>query len=319
MMQEVSGGLQINAGGGTRKEVIMEMDQNSLLSQLNAFTRRAHTLDEVYLFDVILCDNEIDRDGDCFSDSALAELQKRFVGVTGIFDHDPRSGNQNARIFRTEIVTDPARKTKTGQPYRCLKANAYMVRTDGNADLIREIDAGIKKEVSISCAVGKQVCSVCGADRLKAPCSHIKGRTYGGTLCYTTLDGVNDVYEWSFVAVPAQRGAGVTKTLGGKQTDPEKDLLRNACEKANLLLDQLTDDLRKDVIRLCYRNGESVYAKVLADSTIHMDAAALSRLKQSLLTGIRAAEGSRSAPQLMPEQNQPDSLTEYRVGGKPEV
>ncbi len=318
MMSGISGGLRINAGGGLPARRFA-MEQNQLLSHLNALTRRTHTLDEVYLFDVILCDNEIDRDGDCFSDSALAELQKRFVGVTGIFDHDPRSGNQNARIFRTEIVTDPERRTKTGQPYRCLKANAYMVRTDGNADLIREIDAGIKKEVSISCAVGKQVCSVCGADRLKAPCSHIKGRTYGGKLCYTTLDGVNDVYEWSFVAVPAQRGAGVTKTLGGKQTDPEKEMLRDACEKANQLLDQLTDDLRKDVIRLCYRNGESVYAKVLADSTIHMDAGALSRLKQSLLTGIQAAESGRTAPQLMPEQNQPKSLTEYRVGGKTEV
>ena len=295
------------------------MDQNQLLSQLNAFTRRTHSLDEVYLFDLILCDNDIDRDGDCFSDAALAELQKRFVGVTGIFDHDTRSGNQNARIFRTEVLTDPARKTKTGQPYKYLKANAYMVRTDGNADLIREIDAGIKKEVSISCAVGQQICSVCGADRLKSPCHHIKGRSYGGALCYTTLDKVNDVYEWSFVAVPAQRGAGVTKTLGGKQTDPEKDMLRKACAEADLLLDQLTEDLRKDVIRLCYRSGESVYAKVLADSTIHMDAAALSRLKQSLLTGIQAAEGSRSAPQLLPETTQSKPLTEYRIGGKTEV
>ena len=293
------------------------MDQEKLLSQLNTFTRRKHTLDEVYLFDLILCDNEIDRDGDCFSDAALAELQKRFVGVTGIFDHNPKSGNQTARIFQTEIRTDPERTTKTGQPYRFLRANAYMVRTDSNADLIREIDAGIKKEVSISCAVGRQICSVCGADRLKKPCHHIKGRTYGGTLCYTTLDDVNDVYEWSFVAVPAQRAAGVTKTLGGVQSDPEKEMLRNACDQANRLLDQLTDDLRRDVIRLCYRSGESAYAKVLADSTLHMDAAELCRLKQSLLTGLSAADPARAKPQLMqqdaPEKEPP--LSAYRVRG----
>ena len=292
----------------------MEQDQNRLLEQLNAFTRRNHTLDEVYLFDLILCDNEIDRDGDCFSDAALAELQKRFVGVTGIFDHDARSGNQAARIFRTEIRTDPERRTKSGRPYRCLRANAYMVRTDGNADLIREIDAGIKKEVSISCAVGRQICSVCGADRLKSPCRHVKGRTYGGALCYTTLDDVNDVYEWSFVAVPAQRGAGVTKKLGGVQTDPEKELLRKAYGEACALLDQLTDDLRKDVIRLCYRYGENACAKALADSTIHMDAGALSRLKQSLLTGIRTVEGKPQLSQTDPVR-QKAQLTDYRVGG----
>ena len=299
------------------------MEQNQLLSQLNAFTRRKHTLDEVYLFDLVLCDNEIDRDGDCFSDAALAELQKRFVGVTGIFDHNPKSENQTARIFHTEIRTDPGRTTKNGQPYRFLRANAYMVRTDGNADLIREIDAGIKKEVSISCAVSRQICSVCGADRLKAPCHHIKGRTYGGTLCYTTLDGVNDVYEWSFVAVPAQRAAGVTKTLGGVQTDPEKELLREACDKANRLLDQLTDDLRRDIIRLCYRSGESAYAKVLADSTIHMDAAELCRLKQSLMTGFSAAASAQATPQLLPQDppQNAQTLNAYRVSGAghPEV
>ena len=33
-----------------------------LLAQLNAFTRRPLTAEEVYVFKVRLCDNEIDRD-----------------------------------------------------------------------------------------------------------------------------------------------------------------------------------------------------------------------------------------------------------------
>lgn len=167
----------------------------TLLHELNRFTRRTHTAEEVYLFDLILCDNEIDRDGDCFSDEALAEMQKRFVGVTGIFDHDPHAGNQTARIFRTELCTDSTRSTKSGRPYRYLKANAYMVRTAQNADLIREIDAGIKKEVSVSVAVSRQVCSVCGCNRITQPCNHIKGKTYGGKRCFSVLDGISDVYE----------------------------------------------------------------------------------------------------------------------------
>lgn len=265
-------------------------DQNMLLEQLNQFTRRKHALDEVYLFDLVLCDNEIDRDGDCFSDNALAELQKRFAGVTGIFDHNPRSGNQTARIFRTELRTDPARTTKAGRPYRWLAANAYMVRTDGNADLIREIDAGIKKEVSISCAVGKRVCSVCGANHLRKPCTHIKGRSYGDQLCYTTLDEVNDVYEWSFVAVPAQRHAGVTKTLGGVDCDAETEALRTAYGETCVLLDRVTEEIRRDVVRLCYRWGENACAKALAESTMHMDTAALLRLRQSLMLGAEPVQ-----------------------------
>jgi hypothetical protein len=286
-------------------------DQTELLKLLNRFTKREHQLDEVYLFDLILCDNEIDRDGDCFSDHALQQLAERFVGVTGIFDHNPQSGNQTARIFRTEVCSDPERKTKTGQTYHYLRANAYMVRTAGNADLIREIDAGIKKEVSISCAVGKQICSVCGCNRLKKPCTHIKGRLYGGAKCYTVLDDVTDAYEWSFVAVPAQKGAGVTKTCGGS-ADLEKDALRNALDAAGGLLDRLTEELRKEVVRLCYRGGENACAKALADSTMHLDADQLLVLRQTLLTGLAAADSpAQLVPQNPPEQPQ---MQAFRLG-----
>ena len=69
-----------------------QQNQDALLQELNQFTRRTHTLDEVYLLDVLLCDNEVDRDFERFSDSALETLKTLFVGKTGIFDHDP-SGN----------------------------------------------------------------------------------------------------------------------------------------------------------------------------------------------------------------------------------
>ena len=280
----------------------MSQPQDELLSMLNQFTRRAHTLDEVYLFDLILCDNEIDRDGDCFSDAALESLRKLFVGVTGIFDHNPKADNQTARIFRTEVVTDENRRTKTGKPYRCLKANAYMVRTAANADLIREIDGGIKKEVSISCSAGKQICSICGTNKLEKPCGHVKGRTYGGAVCYCALDGISDAYEWSFVAVPAQRHAGVTKTFGGIHTSAsETNALSKALDHANQTLDCLTDALRQEVIRLCYRDGESAAARALADSVLHLEAESLLALRKTLLAANPAQVNGIS--QLCPKSN----------------
>ena len=141
----------------------MDMEQSKLLEQLNRFTRRKHTAQEVYMFDVILCDNEVDRDGECFTKQALETLCRRFEGVTGIFDHDPKGSRQTARIFATELVEDPARRTAYGAAYTYLKACAYMIRTDSNQDLIREIDGGIKKEVSVSCAAKTSRCSVCGS------------------------------------------------------------------------------------------------------------------------------------------------------------
>jgi hypothetical protein len=134
------------------------------------------------------------------------------VGVTGIFDHDPRSSNQSARIYHAECVAIPGKKTVTGEDYRCVKARAYIPMTEKNADLISDINAGIKKEVSVSCAVGSFTCSICGSDMRYDPCNHVKGEIYDGKLCYCTLSEVNDAYEWSFVAVPAQVNAGVTKS-----------------------------------------------------------------------------------------------------------
>ncbi|MDE6595861.1 MAG: hypothetical protein K2K44_07625, partial [Oscillospiraceae bacterium] len=82
------------------------MEQKELLEKLNKFTRRELAEDEVYIFTVTLCDNEIDRDNECFSRKSLEEMAEKFIGVTGIFDHDPKGGNQTARLFCTEVVEE---------------------------------------------------------------------------------------------------------------------------------------------------------------------------------------------------------------------
>lgn len=187
---------------------------NEVLSKINTFARKPLTKERVYAFPVILCDNETDRDGERFSEGSLEKLAALFVGKTGIFDHDPKGRNQTARIFETFIDRPEGKLTSYGDPYVCLAARAYMVRTERNKALIDEIDAGIKKEVSISCAVSKKTCSVCGRNIYKDPCPHVKGREYGGKKCFVSLDEPTDAYEWSFVAVPAQVSAGVTKTFG---------------------------------------------------------------------------------------------------------
>lgn len=197
------------------------MNDEMLLGQLNKFTRRELSADEVFIFTVSLCDNEIDRDNERFSAEALHELAEKFIGVTGIFDHNPKGENQTARLFMTEVVEEDY-VNSLGEKYLWLKGYAYMVRTDSNADLIREIDGGIKKEISVSCAAESQVCSVCGADRNVNACRHIKGKVYDGTRCFFTLEKITDAYEWSFVAVPAQVHAGVTKKFGGEDCSDKK-------------------------------------------------------------------------------------------------
>ena len=163
------------------------------------------------MFSVVLCDNDIDRDFERFSREALHTLSALYVGKTGIFDHSMMSQHQAARIFSCRVEEIPGRSTKTGEPYCRLVARAYVPKTDKHADLIAELDAGIKKEVSVGCAVGQVRCSICGADLRGKPCRHKKGQTYDGLLCHAVLSHPTDAYEWSFVAVPAQREAGVVK------------------------------------------------------------------------------------------------------------
>ncbi|MGN1195510.1 MAG: hypothetical protein ACI4SB_08500 [Acutalibacteraceae bacterium] len=180
---------------------------------INNYSRCVLKEEQVYIFPVTLCDNEVDRDFEKFSVDALEKLKRMFLGRTGIFDHSMKASGQSARIFKTWVETDDGRLTSQGEPYTALKAKAYMVRTDENKALIDEIDAGIKKEVSVGCSVKKTVCSICGKDMKTRECEHIKGRTYSGKLCYGILSQPTDAYEWSFVAVPSQREAGVTKSF----------------------------------------------------------------------------------------------------------
>ena len=187
------------------------------LALINGLSRRELGADEVYTFALRLCDNDVDRDFERFDDETLDELAPMFVGVSGVFDHQWSARGQTARIYRTQVVGGDGTLTGDGRPYRFLKGWAYMMRTDENAALIAEIDGGIKREVSVGCAVERVVCSVCGQEL--GECIHEKGEEYDGQICCGVLTGARDVYEWSFVAVPAQRKAGVIKSAGRRMED----------------------------------------------------------------------------------------------------
>lgn len=196
----------------------MRLNNNQLslekeLEMINSYTRKPLKKEDVYIFTLTLCDNEVDRDFECFNEKSLMALKELFLGKTGISDHSMLSKDQSARIFHCYIEKDNNKLTSYGEKYIALKARAYMLKTQSNTELIAEIDGGIKKEVSVSCSARDSLCSICGENMRSNKCSHIKGRTYDGKLCYATLENISDAYEWSFVAVPAQRQAGVSKSF----------------------------------------------------------------------------------------------------------
>ena len=143
--------------------VTVVQPDKAAMEKINLYTRRAYKPEEVYTFSVVLCDNEVDRDGECFTKETLKELAKLFVGKTGILDHEPTSKNQTARVFDAAVKEIPGKVTFLNEPYAQLTAQAYVPRNDGTKAFIESIESGIRKEVSVGCAVKKRVCSVCGA------------------------------------------------------------------------------------------------------------------------------------------------------------
>jgi hypothetical protein len=97
--------------------------------------------------------------------------------------------------------------------------------------MIAAIKGGILKEVSVGCAISKAVCSICGKEY--GTCGHQKGNAYNGKLCFADLCDPTDAYEMSFVAVPAQRDAGVTKSFEQGWTEAEKEATRIRLEIEN--------------------------------------------------------------------------------------
>ena len=256
------------------------------LEAINALAKAELTAEQVYVFSLRLCDDQVDRDFERFDTEALAGLAKLFIGKTGILDHQWSAGNQVARIFETEVVRE--------ERVSYIKAWAY-IRRGGRAEaLIADIEAGILKEVSVGCAMGMAVCSVCGSEY--GSCGHRKGEHYDGQLCCAILREPMDAYEFSFVAVPAQRDAGVLKAMGQGKTLKElaeefgaQGEYRVMFKEAQLGR-QYAKALQDDVVRLCLSLElgvaepvlRSVFGNAAGEDLLAVKAALENRLAESM-------------------------------------
>ena len=263
------------------------------LEAINGQAKASMTAEQVYVFSLRLCDDQVDRDMERFDTAALPGLAKLFIGKTGIVDHQWSAGNQVARIFEAEVVQEDR--------VSYIKAWAYIRRGGVNEEVIADIEAGIKKEVSVGCAMGRAVCSICGSEY--GTCGHVKGEHYDGQLCVAILKEPMDAYEFSFVAVPAQPNAGVLKALGGgNRTLKELAEQFGAQNEYRTLFKeaQLGREYKKqignDVVRLCLSLDLGVEEPALRAITEKAGAEELLKLKEALET--RLAESMPMVTQL---------------------
>ena len=239
------------------------------LEAINAQAKAQLGGDQVYVFSLRLCDDQVDRDFERFDTAALGALAKLFIGKTGVVDHKWSADKQIARIFETQVVKE------AGISY--IKAWAYIRRGGSNDEIIADIEAGIKKEVSVGCAMGMAVCSVCGSEY--GTCGHLKGETYDGEVACAILQEPMDAYEFSFVAVPAQRDAGVLKAMGG----------------GNRCLKELAEEFGAQAeYRALYKQAQlgQRYEKELQDSVVRLGLALELGVSEPVLRSLARTAGA---------------------------
>lgn len=249
--------------------------------QIESFGTEEIDPEQIFVFSLVLCDNEIDRDYECFSTNSLYGLANLFVGKSGIFDHDPKVNKQTARIFKTWVEKEDNKLTAYGETYHALKAKAYMVKHADNEKLISEIKTGIKKEVSVGCKMGKKICSKCGMDVNLSSCGHLKGEEV-----YHILSEPLDAYEWSFVVVPAQIAAGVTKKYGSSENQIDYKSIRisqwNDLKKEAEFGKKYREELMKSFILSCSEIFDQVDGSVVRSIAEKLSVLELIEMKKNI-------------------------------------
>ena len=198
------------------------------LALINAQALRELTAEEVFTFRIAAADTLVDRDHERFSLECLEGMAKLYVGRPVLTDHSWSAGKQLARVYDAQVEA-------TAEGHR-LVLSCYMPRSEQSAPIITAIETGVLREASVGVAVQSAKCSICGTDKVRRRCEHIPGQSYEGKTCVVELGDPSDAYEISLVAVPAQRKAGVVKSMRSPWGAEQDQAVRQA--KARLALEK---------------------------------------------------------------------------------
>ncbi|MBQ8078030.1 MAG: hypothetical protein IJ235_06580 [Eubacterium sp.] len=177
--------------------------------------------------------------------------------------------------------------------------------------------------------MNESICSICGKDKRRGGCTHIGGKLYGKKLAFTVLGSPSDAYEFCFVAVPAQREAGVTKTFKSKGYDMDKVLnTLKSCAGEVTLTKAQADEINVYIENL--KSGAElgeVYKKELmsevtaklmlalpnVDGELLKSVTAVMTVKE--LMGFKSGLGSAMTPQLAPkkENKKNTDYSQFRI------
>lgn len=225
------------------------------LAVINDYTLAVLTSEEVYVRTAYIAHNAIDRDQEVFDD-ALLDVFARTLPGKGLFVKHPRgwdgdSGPGVGRWFGASVVEmslDDARKAlrQPGLQWppgtevaKLLEGDFYIPRTNGNDDLIKNVDAGVASDVSIGFSAADRVPITDHADKVIA----MRWVSPGEAL------------ETSLVWLGAQPGARAHKDLSSNNSNEETDAM--SAEQLKVLQDA------KDALQKKHDDLKTATAKAL--------------------------------------------------------
>lgn len=169
-------------------------DDSALLADINRFALRPLALNEVAVFTLDLCNNQVDRHHSRFPDEELETINRLIVGRPLMERHDLRGALPRGTFFRSQLHRDGTRLS--------VRPEVYVLRTGDNEDFIRNIEGGVYRETSIGFAFRTPECSICGQHIQN--CGHVPGHEYAGASCHFVMRDVVDVLEGSVVSCGSQ-------------------------------------------------------------------------------------------------------------------
>jgi hypothetical protein len=171
------GGVVLN-----KKVNIVDFINDQEKQLIQACCRKDLKDEQLFVFDINLCDNEIDKDKECFSVAALYQIAEMIINKTGVIDIENK--NIIGKIYSAKVCCDTCRKTVYGDDYQYIKARAFIYinnKTKLICDLIKNNQI---QEVNISCSA--------------RTCNKLTYTTKRGLQFeYTELRDIIEVYEWN--------------------------------------------------------------------------------------------------------------------------
>lgn len=189
------------------------------LEAIQAYLLPGFPLDKLYIREMELANNQVDRSHERFDSGYLRRFAETLPGKSVLVGHDDGSA-PIGRFFQAKVG-------KGSNGWQWVKAAFYMPVSNGNELARDSIDSGVWSHVSIGCLIDWNglMCDICGQPYYPSAgrdnnCPHLAGEEYEGEVCTVTYSAKHsdmnkvEAVEGSIVYLGCQYDAAIKKTAG---------------------------------------------------------------------------------------------------------